>query len=124
MYRSNQYSMLGFAVAFCISAQANGHILSSSQACERLKVVIAKNYSAPRGSAEYRCNYDSSAGAVHYYVFALRSNFPAPLGAGPKWVGSALVGWYAVSKTDGTVFNWDIANFKVGSMVPSSMGTK
>lgn len=56
-------------------------------------------------------------GPKSYYVFGLRSNYPAPKGARGEWVGSALVGWFAVRISDGQVRDWDMANLKLGAVL-------
>jgi hypothetical protein len=76
--------------------------------------VVAHRQSPLHGINEYRCELETDEGNGHYFVFALRSNYPAPPGASPNWVGSSLVGWFAVSRSTGTVFNWDIAALALG----------
>jgi hypothetical protein len=108
MQRTLYYFAFGLMVAFCNNVSARGYDLASEQACNHLKVVVADQRSPSHGPAEYRCDLDPTEGSGHYYVFALRSNFPAPPGSGPDWVGSALVDWFAVSKNSGEVFEWDV----------------
>lgn len=43
-----------------------------------------------------------------YYVLALRAHCREAL------CGSTLMGWFAVRKTTGEVFEWDVAEWKVG----------
>lgn len=90
--------------------------LTMQAACERVRLVVSKQLSADHGADEYRCEGEAQ-GPKGYYVFALRSNYPAPKGAGPGWVGSALVGWYAVRASDGQVRDWDVANLKLESSI-------
>ena len=105
---------LSLTLGICSCAQADGYTLSASQACDQLKQVIANARSAPHGSKEYHCERDPAEGGGRYYVFALRSNFPSPAKASSDWVGSALVGWFAVSKESGDVYEWDVGNDALG----------
>lgn len=81
-------------------------------ACDHLRIVVAKQSAASYGADEYRCEDGTAAAAKGYYVFSLRSNYPAPKGAGPEWVGSSLVGM-----PDGQVRDWDMANFRLGAVI-------
>lgn len=83
-------------------------------ACEQLRTAISKRLGASHGADEYRCE-DGQNRADGYSVFALRSNYPAPNGARPDWVGSGLVGWYAIRVSDGQVREWDVANLRLGA---------
>ena len=92
--------------------------LSSESACMKLGTLVARTYSARHGPNEYRCELDTSEHIDGYYVFGLYSKYPAPQGAGPDWVGSSIVGWFAVSKITGRVFNWDSPNLGLGKEFP------
>ena len=71
---------------------------------------------AGHGADEYRCE-DAALGPNEYYVFGVRSNYPAPRGTGKDWVGSGLVGWYAVRISNGELRDWDMANLKLGAIL-------
>lgn len=105
-------------LALCASTSAEASTLSSEAACLKLRRVVARTYSAPHGAGEYHCELDTSEHVHGYYVFGLHSNFPAPPGAGPDWVGSSIVGWFAVSKSTGKVFNWDLPDLGLGQEFP------
>jgi hypothetical protein len=60
---------------------------------------------------------ETAMGPNEYYVFGVRSNYPAPRGAGKDWVGSGLVGWYAVRISNGELRDWDMANLKLGAIL-------
>jgi hypothetical protein len=55
-----------------------------------------------------------------YYVLAFRSRHPEPPGAGPDWVGSNLVGWFAVRRSDGAAVKWDMAKDGPGGVFSSA----
>ena len=103
------------ACAAPIGNESNG-ALTMQSACDRVRAAISKRLDASHGADEYRCE-DAEMGPNGYYVFALRANYPAPKGAGPDWVGSGLVGWYAVRASDGQIQEWDVANLKLGAMI-------
>jgi hypothetical protein len=56
------------------------------------------------------CESTSELAPKNYYLFALRSNRKCD---GPC---SNLMGWYAIQKSDGGVFEWDMGELKVRPM--------
>jgi hypothetical protein len=105
---------VALAIGLCTIACAKAPKLSSGAACDHLKALVAHINSAPHGPSEYRCELDTHEGSGRYYVFGLYSNFPAPPGAGPDWMGSSIEGWYAVSPLTGEIFLWDSPNLGLG----------
>lgn len=103
----------------CVLKSVEASTLSSKTACTKLKGLVALTYAAPHGPSEYHCELDNSEGSGRYYVFGLYSNYPAPPNAGPDWVGSSIVGWFAVSKSTGKVFNWDNPDLGLGQEFPA-----
>ena len=88
--------------------------ISSATACARLKSRVQQLNSAAHGPNEYRCELTkegSHGPGRRYYVIALYSNFPAPPGANPDWIGSSIVGWYAVSRSTGKLYRWDVGAY-------------
>jgi hypothetical protein len=111
MATSLRISCILATLLLCFPAFANPPRLSSKIACERIKSRVAILESAAHGPNEYHCELtkEGSGGSGRdYYVFGLYSNFPAPPGAGPDWVGSSIVGWYAVSRSTGKLYRWDV----------------
>jgi hypothetical protein len=105
-----------FALTFLVPSIACAHVDSRDVACDILKSAAVLNHFAahdvPPGT--YRC--DTSPPTSGYYVIGLHYNYHAP----PGWVGSNLVGWYAVAQSDGKVYQWDINNnIVIGSPIPS-----
>lgn len=43
-----------------------------------------------------------------YTVVAVHSRAPAPEGSNAAWLGSSLVGYYALDRGNGTVHEWDV----------------
>jgi hypothetical protein len=101
--------------AFAANGATQG--LSPKAACDRLRGVISKQLHPEHGAAEYRCDEAMTDLAAGYYVFALRSNYPAPEGAGAGWAGSSLVGWYAIRISDGKVLDWNVATLELGRVI-------
>jgi len=113
--RATTQTFLAFlALVPCAPVLASASAISSASACSRLKAAVAQRQSPRHGINEYRCELETDEGNGRYFVFALRSNYPASPGASPNWVGSSLVGWFAVSRSTGTVFNWDVAALALG----------
>lgn len=110
---SNTLRLICAAVTLflCVHAIAKPSWLSRESACARIKIQVAKLQSAAHGPSEYRCELTSEGSdgsGRNYYVFALYSNYPAPPGSDPDWVGSSIVGWYAASRTTGKLYRWDV----------------
>ena len=95
-------------------ALASVSAISSASACSLLKAAVAQRQSPRHGINEYRCELEADEGNGRYFVFALRSSYPALPGASLNWVGSSLVGWFAVSRSTGALFNWDVATLALG----------
>ena len=113
--RATTQTFLAFlAPVLCAPDLASASAISSSSACGLLKAAVAQSQSPRHGINEYRCELEADEGNGRYFVFALRTNYPAPPGAGPNWVGSSLVGWFAVSRSTGMVFNWDVSALALG----------
>ena len=99
------------ALLLCLSALAKAPRVSSESACARIKSRVAQLQSAAHGPDEYRCEltHEGSKGSGrYYYVFGLYSNFPAPPGSSSDWAGSSIVGWFAVSRSTGKIYHWDV----------------
>jgi hypothetical protein len=112
--------VLTLGVCFACSAFAESGrktLVTMQAACDRLRAIVAEQSGAAHGVEEYRCEDGTDTLADGYFVFSLRSNYPTPKGAGADWVGSSLVGWYAVRTSDGQARNWDVANFKLGAVI-------
>lgn len=87
--------------------------VSKSEACELLKRAALRHHFATASSppGHYYCDFDSSSGG--YFVVSLHYSYKAPVGT----FGSNLIGWYAVRRIDGKIFEWDVANMRLGHPV-------
>jgi hypothetical protein len=82
------------------------------RACNQAIRAVAKFVASEKQKHEYYCGlHEQSAG---YFVFRLNSRYPAPDGADANWIGSNLVGYFAVKRSNGKVYNWDIAEDRLG----------
>ena len=96
---------------FVACATKTHKVTSEQQACDVLQRAALQWCLSRRNLAgRYWC--DPVPGSPEYFVLGLRYH-PKPeefVGqtADGWFVGSSLIGWYAVSKADGAVFNFDI----------------
>jgi hypothetical protein len=105
---------------FCLSTfppasvASGARVSSSAGACRVLtRVALGKHLALGTSKGEYHCSADSANGK--YFVLGLHYWFHAPKG----WAGSNLVGWYAVRKWDGHVYEWNMATEELGDPVDS-----
>jgi len=78
-------------------------VVSVKQACDILKQTAA-HFCSSQHKMIGRCACDPVPGRPAYYVLGLHCSSGTPR----EVIGSSLVGWYAVDKSDGAVFEWDI----------------
>ena len=88
---------------------------SQHRACKQAIRSVEKFVVQPKHKNEYYCSLHAKQN--DYFVFRINSRHPEPIDAGRDWVGSNLVGYFAVRKSNGKVYNWDIAEDRVG-LVP------
>lgn len=122
MCRIRRYSLcLSLATILGISSPADARTISADMACKILKAAAVQHHFAmnPEPSGYYRCDVEPDAtaygpDAAGYFLIGLHYNFHTP----PGWIGSNLVGWYAVRRADGKVFEFDMAHMEVGPAIP------
>jgi hypothetical protein len=90
-------------------------VISEQEACDALLRAADKHHliaqTAPPGHAYCESTTPRSPG---FYQFGL---YYAPDVWPEDWIGSGLAGWYAVRRSDGRVFHWDIAEDELGEPV-------
>ncbi len=104
-----------FLATLCVFASTKvGWCAPSLQdkACNQAISSVKKFVAPPKHKHEYYCSLHSEQN--DYFVVRINSRYPAPTDTGPDWVGSNLVGYFAVSRHNGKVYNWDIAENKFG----------
>jgi len=100
--------VLAVVVAFALPGLAiAGRVRSEAEACAVLTKVVPEHIQLRNVPSDYYCELRNVS--RRYYVFAFRSRHPEPPGDGPDWVGSNLVGWFAVRRNDSAALEWDMA---------------
>jgi hypothetical protein len=87
--------------------------ITKDGACARLKKAVATLDGIPESGpvgVGWFCDFSRYQGNT-IYVIALRSNRKCD---GPC---SNLMGWYAVSRTNGSIHDFDVAEMKVGATI-------
>lgn len=97
-------------MALCLMiAPARGTpIKSENAACARLKAVFIARYRVRPSLIDYCDRID---GPRAFYVIVLHSRRDCDS------ICSTIMGWYAVEKTSGRIFEWDPVDDKVGRRV-------
>ena len=90
--------------------------MSRDRACE-VVTTAAERHARANKPSQYYCEPHTTSAS--YYVFAVRSSNPPPA-ENPNWVGSSLVGWYALRRKDGAVVEWDIVDEVPGRVLTPS----
>jgi hypothetical protein len=90
-------------------------ISSEDQGCKTLLQAVETYHlvaeSRPLGRPYCEPTAPRLLGYYQYGVYYAPDKWP------PDWVGSALLGWYAVRRSDGRVYEWDIAEDALGAPV-------
>ena len=88
---------------------------SEGEACDALLQTVEKYHlvSEPVPPGHSYCE-PSTPHLPSYYQFGV---YYVPEEWPSDWVGSALLGWYAVRQSDGRVYEWDIAEDALGAPV-------
>jgi hypothetical protein len=89
----------------------NQPVTSEEQACDVLeRTALQWCLSRTNLAGRYWC--DAVPESPDHFVLALRY-YPKP----EELVGSTLIGWYAVSRADGAVSNWDVTSGELTPLV-------
>jgi len=108
-------SFIAIALVGAISAMAGPPpwpIQSQAAACSVLKrAAVTYHLSRRNLSGRYYC--EPLGEAVDYFLVGLRYRTTPD-----ELVGSNLIGWFAIRKSDGTVFDWDINEDKALPLHP------
>ena len=92
---------------------AFAQISSRGEACNVLLKEAALRHLAAKESPDgyYDCQPESDADS--YIILGLHYRLKSQRSA----AGSNLVGWYAVDKSNGQLYEWDMANQRIGDVV-------
>jgi hypothetical protein len=107
------FGVLLFVISAGFFSCATAAVNSRDNACAILKGLALRDHLVAKNvpPGEYTCEDYSESG--DYYVFGLHYKLFKPSDK-PQ---SNLVGWFAVSKKDGSVYEWDMANLSLGHLV-------
>jgi|GEM_PF-1396885 hypothetical protein len=88
----------------------NAAVKSETEACTMLTDAAKKKHLSAMEDPEgkYYCWLYSTS--KKYFVFQLHYHFDVPR----DWVGSDLVGYYAVRKNDAAIFEWNLGDDSLG----------
>ena len=92
---------------------ASAQITSAGSACNFLLKESALKHLAAKASPDgyYDCAPDRDTNG--YFVLGLHYRLKNP----GSVASSSLVGWYAVSKSNGQLYEWDMANQTIGDVI-------
>lgn len=87
--------------------------LDATQACSRLVATAEHRHLAAfeKPAGHYHCVSQAETGRPH----VLRLHYAG--GESADWVGSTMVGYFAVRKKDGAVLEWDFAADRPGKLI-------
>jgi hypothetical protein len=86
-------------------------VRSAKAACERVKARVSAVKHFPRSIVAFCDPVGAADSPTHFYVLALHSNRHC------EGICSTNMGWFAVEKKTGRVFEWDVAEMKLGQPV-------
>ena len=117
MTRGAEIVMMKIAAALIVSgafppAPANAEpVQSRSAACARVKARYAALHRVPISVIAF-CDMIAAADSPRgYYVLALHSNRRC------ESICSTNMGWFAVERATGRVFEWDVAEMRLGAPI-------
>ena len=87
------------------------HGMSEKQACELAMDRVANSRLLLGASAAFCDHVAAETNPTGYYVLSLHS------GRDCDGICSTNLGWFAVQKSTGEVFNWNVAESKLGSPI-------
>lgn len=116
---SSQLATSLAALAFLVAApsQAADHVRSARQACKILKRSAVTHRLSTHGlTGRYYCDYhDPVFWAKEFIVLGLRYHDRPE-----EKVGSNLIGWFGIRRSDGALFEWNLEGFPEPLREPST----
>ena len=100
----------GAALALAPSVHASP-VRTGGAACAVAKARVAARLHRPVSSIPFCEPLRAAASPRGYYILALRGRCREEV------CGSTLIGWYAVRKRTGGVFEWDVAHDRLGGLI-------
>ena len=110
--------LLAFAALPLTGCSTSQPMATETEACDLVKVSVSERSPEARSqiaTCDHIAESDSPPG---YYVMALHSNREC------DGICSTNMGWFAVQQSTGDVFDWDVAELKVGRRLGRSHGVR
>lgn len=102
--------LLAFNAAGCGQLANSETAISDHGACELVKTAVSAQ-GQYENTTITGCDFSDSDDAPKYYILRLNGI------CREKVCGSVLMGWYAVEKSSGRVFEWDVADWSLADEV-------
>ena len=119
MRASSQLALVLGALAGLVAAasQASDHVRTARQACTILKrSAVTHRLSVHDLSGRYYCDYyDPVFWTKEFIVLGLRYHDRPE-----EKVGSNLIGWFGIRRSDGELFEWNLEGFPEPLREPSA----
>jgi len=119
MRTSSQLALVLGALASLVAAasQASDHVRTAQQACKILKRgAVIHRLSVHDLSGRYYCDYyDPVFWTKEFIVLGLRYHDRPE-----EKVGSNLIGWFGIRRSDGELFEWNLEGFPEPLREPSA----
>ena len=100
----------GATLAFAPSAHASP-VKTDGAACGVAKARVAARLHRPLSSIPFCETLRAADSPRGFYILALRGRCREEI------CGSTLIGWYAVQKRTGRVFEWDVGEWRLGASI-------
>ena len=86
-------------------------VATAEAACARVKAFFTQERQVPDGVIGYCDPIDAADSPDGFYVLGLRSTREC------DYICSNLMGWFAVERTTGRIFDWDDAEWRAGEPI-------
>lgn len=92
-------------------AQSDAPVKTPEVACDVVKARVSASRHFPTSAIAFCDSVSADSSPKNLYLLALHSKREC------EGICSTNIGWFAVQKTTGRVFEWDVAEWKLGSPV-------
>lgn len=100
--------LMSLAAVSSVGCSPAREVLSEAQACELAKKRTTDSHRFPAASAAFCDQMVGEFNPADYYVLSLHSDRDC------DGICSTNLGWFAVQRSTGEVFDWDMAESKLG----------
>lgn len=111
--KTEKYLTLTALVFLLLSPHCVAATAKETKACSELIKLATKDHFVAEGAppGHFHCEYSSEGNG--YYVIGLHYRRSIPV-AHPQ---SNLIGWFAINKVSGKIYQWDMANLALGEVI-------